>query len=270
MGVPICIIGQSLARHNYPVLCYFLDNRLSLLLSQGIGRIKVDSFSPFTAYLEKKLSKVLSPQLKILSLDVHIKGGEASPPIDSLIAILYTILREIGREGSLIHPLLKKLAISDERARIVFEAMKNRGLTAYRKGEGLMRLENDFPWTIGLCLKTPFRFKLSEFKGFEEPLNAVIHALGRLIIVVARSIIDGDFEVFREALTKYSRLSLAMSNLPFTVFRAYEKLSNVKGVACKVDEDFRGLMLFSERKDLLNECLNVAGKMGFQVAYLRS
>lgn len=269
--VPVCIIGQSLVEHNYPVLCYISDeSRVSLILSRGVGGIKVEGLSPFAGYLEVMLSKALFTHLNVMRLDLYVRGDRALPPIDALTSILYAILNEVGREDLSEHLLLKKLRVSDERARIIFEGMKARGLTAYRRGEGLMELREDFPWTIGLCLKTPLRFRLLEFKKFEESFSAVMHALGRLIIVVARSIIDSNFEVFREALTKYSRLSLAISNLPLAVLRAYEKLSKVKGVACKVDEDFRGFMLFSEREDLLSESLNMAGKMGFQVALLRS
>lgn len=269
--VPICVIGHSLVQHNYPVLCYFSDeNRVSLALSQGIGRIKVEDQSPLANYLEKVLSKALSPHLSALGFDVYVKGSKALPLMDSLIVILHTVLKEIEREDLLTSLLLRKLKISSERARIVLETTSARGVVAYRKGEGFMELTEDFPWAIGLCFKTPFRFKLSEFGGFEESFNAVIHALGRLIIVVARSIIDCDFELFRKALTKYSKLSLVISDLPLTVLRAYEKLSKIKEVSCKIDEDFRGFMLFSEREEMLNECLNTVGRMGFKVVTLRS
>lgn len=269
--VPVCIIGQSLVQYNYPMLCYLSDeNVVSLTLSRGVGSIKVEGLSPLKDYLERKLSKTLSTHLSTVSLDVHVKVDKALPLIDALAAVLHAIVSEVGRESISMHKLLKRMAISNERARIIFEHMKVKGLVAYRKGEGMMKLRDDFPWVMGLCLKTPFRFRLSEFEEFEEPFNAVMHALGRLIIIVARSIVDGDFETFRKALTKYSRLSSAISNLPLSVLRAYEKLSKVDGVACKIDEDFRGFMLFSEREKLLYEGLNMASKMGFQIAFLGS
>ncbi|MDH5815624.1 MAG: hypothetical protein QE164_02375 [Candidatus Nezhaarchaeota archaeon] len=266
--VPVCIIGQSLAQYNYPVLCYLSEgNRLLISLNQGIGRVRVEWPGLLAAYLEEKLSKALSPYLRELGLDVRV-GGRALPPIDSLVAVLHAVLREVGREEALPHSCLRRLAISEERARIVLEATRVKGLTAYRRGEGLMELRKDFPWKASLCVRAPFRFKLAKFKDFEEPLNVAMHALGRLIVVVARSIIDGDFELFREALVKYSKLSLAISDLPLTVLRIYEKLSRIEGVACKIDEDFRGFMLFSERTDLLNDCLSMASRMGFQVLSL--
>jgi len=267
--VPICIIGQSIAQYNYPVLCYLSeDNKLSLSFHQGIGRIKIWWSIPITAYLENKLSNILSPHLRGLGLDLHVEG-KVLPPIDSLIAILHVVLREVGRERALSPSHLRKLAISEERARIVLEAMRVKGLIAYRRGEGLMELRRDFPWRACLCIKTFYRFRLAEFKSFEESFNVVLHALGRLIVVAARSIIDGDFELFRETLTRYSRLSLAVSNLPLTVLQVYEKLSRIEGVACKIDEDFRGFMLFSEKEVSLNKCLSMASRMGFQVLSLR-
>lgn len=268
--VPICIIGQSLVQYNYPVLCYLSDeNRISLILSRGVGGIKVEWQSPLARYLEKMLCSTLSTYLDAMNLDVYVRCDRSLPPIDALTAILYAILNEVRHEELSTHLLLRKLRVPDERARAVFEIMNVKGLVAYRGGEGSVELREDLPWSIGLCLKVPFRFRLSEFKDFEESFNAIVHALGRLIIVVARSIIDGDFEAFRRALTKYSRLSLAISNLPLTVLRAYERLSKINGVACKIDEDFRGFMLFSEEEDLLYESLNMASRMGFQIAFVR-
>jgi len=268
--VPISIIGQSLVQYNYPMLCYVArDKGFSVSIHRGTGSLKVEWPSPLAQYLEKRLLKAFSPRLSSLGVDVFVRGSENLPPMDSLIAVFSALLKEAGLEGLSTYELLRGLAIPNTRVRGVLESVRGEGLVAYREGEGLAELRKDFPWKMGLGLKVPLRFKIFESEGLEEAFNIVLHALGRTIIVVARSIIDEDFELFRRALVEYSRLCIALSKLPLSILKAYEKLSKMKGIACKVDEDFRGFVLFSEDRDLLDESLKTLSSMGLQAIALK-
>ncbi|MEM4576657.1 MAG: hypothetical protein QW701_04250 [Candidatus Nezhaarchaeales archaeon] len=267
--VPICIIGQSLAQYNYPVLCYQSDDvGFSLTLEPGSGGLEVKWLSPIAAYIKRKLS-ILLPRLEALKVDVKMEFSRTLPLIDSIIVALRTIYGEVGLKEVSLYSLSKRLAVPKWRMRITLEAMRGEGLMAYREGEGLMELQDRFPWAIGLCIKIPSRFKFSKANGFEDSLEAAIHSLGRLIISVARSILNSDFKLFRNALQRYTKLSIALSNLPLTTLKAYEVLSRDGEVACKVDEDFKGFMLFSENEEAMMKCMERARKMGFQALALR-
>jgi len=268
--VPISIIGQSLVQYNYPTLCYVAKNRGFLMsIHRGTGSLKVEWSNPLAEYLERKLLRVLSRCLSSLRIDVFVRGSENLPPMDSLIAISSALLKEAGLRSFSTYEISRRLTISSTRVRGAVESMRGEGLLAYREGEGLVELRKDFPWKMGLGLKVPLRFKIFEGEGLEEAFSIALHALGRMIITVARSMIDEDFELFRRALVKYSRLCIALSELPLSILKAYERLSNIRGLACKVDEDFRGFALFSEDRDSLDECLRTISSMGFQAIALR-
>ncbi len=267
--VPTSIIGQSLVKYDYPMLCYVAkDKGFSMSIRPGTGSLKVEWPNPLAKYLEKRLSKVFSSRLNSLKIDVLIRSSENLSPMDSLIAIFSTLLREMDPKGFSAYELSRKLATSSTRIKAVLESMRSEGLVAYREGEGLAELRKDFPWRIGLSIKAPLRFRIYEVEGLEEVFNVAFHALGRAIIMVARSIIDGDFELFRKALVKYSRLCVALSGLPLSTLKAYERLSSLKGIACKVDEDFRGFILFGEDRNALDEGLRASSSMGFQAIAL--
>ena len=269
--VPISIIGQSLAKYNYPMLCYVTEYKgFSILIRPGTGSLKVEWPNPLAEYLEKRLLRAFSSHLNSLKIDVLVRSSENLSPMDSLIAILSTLLRETDPKSFSAYELSRRLAASSTRIKAVLESMRGEGLVAYREGEGLAELRKDFPWEMGLSIKVPLRFKIYEVEGLEEVFNVAFHALGRAIIMVARSIIDDDFELFRRALVKYSRLCIALSELPLSILKAYERLSSLKGVACKVDEDFRGFILFGEDRKALNEGLRASSSMGFQAIALRS
>jgi hypothetical protein len=267
--VPISIIGQSIAQYNYPMLLYVArDKGFSGSIRPGTGSLKIEWPGPLAKHLKKRLSSVLSTCLISSKIDVFIRGSENLPLMDSLIAILSTLLREVDPKSFSIHRLSRRLATSSARVRAVLEGMRSEGLVAYREGEGLAELRRDFPWKMGLGIKVPFRFRVLGAEGLEEAFNVVLHALGRVVITVARSIIDEDFELFRKALVTYSRLCVALSELPFSILKVHEMLSSAKGVACKVDEDFRGFVFFSEDRNALDECLRIVDSMGFQAILL--
>jgi len=267
--VPISIIGQSLVQYNYPMLLYVAkDKGLSASICPGTGSLKVEWPSPLAKYLEKRLLKALSTHLSSSKIDVFIQGTEDLPPMDSLIATLSTLLREVSPRGFSIYEVSRRLATSNTRVRAVLEGARGEGLVAYREGEGLAELRRDFPWKMGLGVKVPLRFRMVEREGLEETFNIALHALGRAVIAVARSIIDEDFELFRKMLVKYSRLCIALSELPLSTLKAHEKLSGMKGVACKVDEDFRGFVFFSEDRDALDACLRTVSSMNFRAILL--
>jgi len=268
--VPISIIGQSLAQYNYPMLFYVAKDKGFLVsIQRGTGSLKVEWSSPLAEYLERRLSKILSRCLSSLEIDVFVRGSEDLPPMDSLIVISSTLLKEACLRGYSTNEVSRRLAVPDARVRGSLESLRGEGLLAYREGEGLAELLRDFPWRIGLGLKVPLRFRIFEDKGLEEVFGIALHALGRTIIAVARSIIDEDFELFRRALAKYSRLCIALSELPLSILKAYERLFSMKGLACKVDEDFRGFVLFSEDRNSLDECLRAVSSMGLQAIVLR-
>jgi hypothetical protein len=267
--IPISIIGQSLVQYNYPMLLYVTrDKGFSISIRPGIGSLKVEWPSPFAKYLEKKLLKALSTHLSSSKIDVFVRGPENLPPMDSLITILSTLFREVKSKNFSTYELSRRLTTSNTRIRAVLEGVRGEGLVAYRESEGLAELQRDFPWRMGLGVKVPLRFRVFEVEGLEEAFNIALHALGRTIITVARSIIDEDFELFRKALAKYSRLCIALSELPLSTLKVHERLSSMKRVACKVDEDFRGFVFFSEDCDVLDECLKTVSSMGFQAILL--
>ena len=268
--VPISIIGQSLVQYNYPMLLYVVrDKGFSASIRPGSGSLKVEWPSPFAKYLEKRLLSIFSTHLISSKIDVLIWGSENLPFMDSLIAILSTLLREVNPKSFSTYELSRRLATSNTRMRAVLESMSGEGLVAYREGEGLAELRSDFPWRMGLGIKVPLRFRVLKIEGLEETFNITLHALGRAIITVARSIIDENFELFRKALVSYSRLYIALSELPLSILKVHKRLSNVKGVACKVDEDFRGFVFFGEDRDVLDECLRTVSSMGFQTILLK-
>jgi len=267
--VPISIIGQSLAQYNYPMLLYVANgNGFSISIHSGIGSLKVEWPNLLAKYLERGLSRALSAHLVLSKIDVLVQGSKNLPLMDSLIAIISTLLREVSPKGFSTYELSRRLATSDARVRAVLEGMKGKGLIAYREGEGLAELRSDFPWKMGLGAKIPLRFRMLEVEGLEETFSVALHALGRAIVTIARSIVDEDFELFRKALVSYSRLCIALSELPLSILKVHERLSNMKGVACKVDEDFRGLVFFTEDCDALDECLRTISSMGFQAILL--
>jgi len=269
--VPISIIGQSLAHYNYPMLCYVArDKGFLVSIHRGTGSLRVEWSSPLAQYFERRLLRAFSPRLSSLRIDVFIRGSENLPPMDSLIAVFSTLLKEASPRGFSTSELSRRLATSNTRVKGVLESVRGEGLVAYREGEGLAELRKDFPWKMGLGLKVPLRFRIFEDEGLEEAFNIALHALGRTIIAVARSVIDEDFELFRKALVRYSRLCIALSELPLSILKAYERLSSIKEVACKVDEDFRGFVLFSEDRNSLEECLRTVSLMGLQAIALKS
>lgn len=265
LPVPICLLGQSIVHLNQPVLCYVPhDDSLSITINQGGGFLRVKGVNPISYYLERKLSWIA----QTMKLDIDVQVIRPSTLIDTMITIIHAVVREKGLK-SLHHAMLKRVKLREERVRLTISALKFRGVLAYREGENPLELQREFPWLIGFCFRAPLKFKLLEDTRLEEAINVVVHALGRLVILAARSIIDRDFGTFKSVMTRYSRLSLALSNHTLSILRAFNMIAKVDSIACKVDEDIRGLLLFSEDREGLTEGLNMAQAMGFKVMLLR-
>ncbi|MHC1628655.1 MAG: hypothetical protein ACXQTI_07485 [Candidatus Nezhaarchaeales archaeon] len=263
--VPICILGQAIVQYNQPTLCYVShENELLITVNPGVGTLKVEGLEPFSSYIERKLRNIV----KKLELDINIKSVKPLPLLDLLIAILYVALKERGTRDT-VNEISRRLKLRRERVRLTLKALKAEGVLAYRENEGLLELQEEFPWVMGLCFKAPFKFGFLEEEELEESFNVALHALGRLVILAARSIVDGDFKLFKKVLMRYSRLSIALSNLPLSILKAYDEVAKLEDIACKIDEDFRGFMLFCEDKDRLAEGLNIVQKMGFKAITLR-
>ncbi|MDI9620093.1 MAG: hypothetical protein QFX33_04735 [Candidatus Nezhaarchaeota archaeon] len=262
--VPTCIIGQAIVHRSQPALCYnSRNNRLSLSVKPGLRSVEVMGLGVFSDYVKRRVEGFL----KRIEGGLSIQCSGPMHPMDALISTLHATL-SAGLDGE-VHGVSRMLRINYGRAKLTLRALKAKGVMAYREGERALNLQDYFPWRMGLALKPPFRFRLPRDEGLEESLDVIIHALGRLVVAAARSISDGDFKLFGRALERYSRISIALSGLPATMMRTHKLLNGLKGVACKVDEDFKGFMLFSEGEEELREALNAVGKMGFRVALLR-
>lgn len=262
--MPICVLGQAIVQYNQPALCYVShENEVLIAANPGLGALNIEGLEFFSSYIERRLRRIM----KKLELNINIKSMKALPLLDLVIIVLYVALKEKGMQN-IANEIARRLKLRKERVNLTLKALKAEGVLAYRENEGLLKLQEAFPWTIALCFKAPLRFTFIEEKGLEESFNVALHALGRLTILAARSIIDGDFELFKKVLTRYSRLSIALSNLPLSMLKAYDEVAKLKDVACKIDEDFRGLMLFGEDEDMLTEGLNIVQRTGFKAIIL--
>lgn len=265
VNTPISIVGQSIVRFNQPAICYIAYRKgISVAINNGKGIIKIHGLSWLSKYLEKKIRRTLRA-LELRGVDVEVDGTGSLPTYDVVIAVLYEVLKaENISHQEAIGILSEALEIPRERVKLTLGVLGAKGVVAYREVEGTMELREDFPWLIGICGASPLKVSFIEERELEEPLNIVIHALGRSVITIARSIIEQDFEEFKKAITFYSEVIAALLKVPLKLLSVFRRISKLSSCACKIDEDMRSLMIFSLTEDGLRKGLNIAERMGLK------
>ncbi|RLF05114.1 MAG: hypothetical protein DRJ60_06105, partial [Thermoprotei archaeon] len=127
-------------------MCYVShENELLITVNPGVGTLKVEGLEPFSSYIERKLRNIV----KKLELDINIKSVKPLPLLDLLIAILYVALKERGTRDT-VNEISRRLKLRRERVRLTLKALKAEGVLAYRENEGLLELQEEFPWVMGL------------------------------------------------------------------------------------------------------------------------
>ncbi|RLF12626.1 MAG: hypothetical protein DRJ62_02215 [Thermoprotei archaeon] len=262
-AAPISIIGQSIVHLNQPALSILTGaHKVKVEVNSGVG-VDIHGFEWLSAYAKSKITKFLGEEESRIKVEVE----KPLPLLDPLIVAL-DLLAKSKMSSDPLREMSKALNISEERLKLTLRAASKRGVLAYREGEGILEILPEFPWHIALCFKAPLRFRLTAGEDLEEAFNVITHGLGRLVVSTARSILDGDFSRFKRFIETYSKLATSISNTRSNMLSALKKLGSIKGCACKLDEDFKGLLLFGVEGEALEEGLSLAKKMGFKTLML--